>query len=107
MLAAIGSFATKNTAVDVILMAAAGLVGFIFSTCKFNSSALILGLVLGNICESNLRRAYTMIAGDTLWASTMNILRRPITSGVMLVCVIVLVWPFLKPLLAKKKAVAK
>ena len=103
MLAAIGSFATKNTAVDVILMAAAGLVGFIFSTCKFNSSALILGLVLGNICESNLRRAYTMIQGDTLWASTVNILHRPITTGVMLVCVIVLVWPLLKPVFAKAK----
>jgi putative tricarboxylic transport membrane protein len=104
MLAAIGSFATKNTAVDVILMAFAGLLGFIFTTCKFNSSAMILGLVLGNICESNLRRAYTIVNGDTLWASTLNLLARPITSFVMLVCVIVLVWPFLKPVFQKVRA---
>jgi hypothetical protein len=45
-----------------------------------------------------------MIQGDTLWASTLNILARPITSFVMLVCVIVLVWPFLKPVFQKVRA---
>jgi putative tricarboxylic transport membrane protein len=106
MLAAIGSFATKNTAIDVVLMAIAGIFGFVFVTCKFNSSAMILGLVLGNICESNLRRAYTILSGTstTLWQSTQAILARPITTGVLLVCVVVLLYPAVKPLLAKAKA---
>jgi putative tricarboxylic transport membrane protein len=67
MMATIGAFATKNTAIDVILMAIAGLLGFVFVTCKFNSSAMILGLVLGVICESNLRRAYTIVMGGYLF----------------------------------------
>ena len=67
MMATIGAYATKNTAVDVILMAVAGLAGFLLVKCKFNSSAMILGLVLGSICESNLRRAVTIIQGDTFW----------------------------------------
>jgi putative tricarboxylic transport membrane protein len=104
MMATIGAFATKNTSVDVILMAIAGLVGFVFVTCKLNSSAMILGLVLGVICESNLRRAYIIVTGDTLFQATVNLLMRPVTGFIMLVCVVVLVSPVVKPLLGKKKA---
>jgi putative tricarboxylic transport membrane protein len=103
MLAAIGAFATKNTAVDVILMAFAGLLGFVFVSCKFNSSAMILGLVLGVICESNLRRTYTIVSGATFWGSTFNIVSRPVTGVILLVCLVVLLNPVIKPLLAKRK----
>jgi putative tricarboxylic transport membrane protein len=103
MMATIGAFATKNTAIDVVLMAVAGLAGFVFVTCKFNSSAMILGLVLGTICEANLRRAYIIISGDTLWQASTNLLARPVTGIVMFVCVIVLISPVLKPLWAKLK----
>lgn len=103
MMATIGAYATKNTAVDVKLMAIAGVLGFAFSICRFNSSALILGLVLGVICESNLRRAYTIATGDTLLQSTINILSRPVTAVVLLVCLLVLLSPVLKPLMAKLK----
>jgi putative tricarboxylic transport membrane protein len=104
MMATIGAFATKNTSIDVILMAIAGLAGFIFAACKFNSSAMILGLVLGIICEANLRRAYIMITGDTFFQATVNLLKRPVTGIIILVCVAVLISPVIKPLLAKKKA---
>ncbi len=107
MMATIGAYATKNTAVDVILMAISGVIGFVIVTCKFNSSALILGLVLGVICESNLRRAYTIADGDTLLAATMNILSRPVTGVIMVICVIALLWPVLKPIIAKKKSEGK
>ena len=93
MMATIGAYSTKNTAVDVILMAISGLIGFVFSTCKFNSSAMILGLVLGVICESNLRRAYTIVAGDTLMEATINILTRPVTGIIILICILVLLSP--------------
>ena len=103
MMATIGAYATKNTSVDVILMAVSGLIGFIFVTCKFNSSAMILGLVLGVICESNLRRAYTIAAGDTLWQETINIVTRPVTGIILLICLVVLLNPVIKPLLNRKK----
>lgn len=103
MMATIGAFATKNTAVDVILMAVSGLIGFVFVTCKFNSSAMILGLVLGVICESNLRRAYTIANGQTLMDATAKIMTRPVTGIVLLVCAAVLLSPVVKPLLKKKQ----
>ena len=102
MMATIGAYATKNTSVDVILMAISGLIGFVFVTCKFNSSAMILGLVLGVICESNLRRAYTIAAGNNLWEETIHIVSRPVTGIILLICVVVLLNPVIKPLLKKK-----
>ena len=104
MMATIGAYATKNTAVDVILMAISGLVGFVFVTCKFNSSAMILGLVLGIICESNLRRAYTIAGGETLWQETVNIVTRPVTGIILLICLVVLLNPVIKPLIKKKRS---
>lgn len=106
MMATIGAYATKNTSVDVILMAISGLIGFVFVTCKFNSSAMILGLVLGVICESNLRRAYTIASGDTLWQETVNIVTRPVTGIILIICLVVLLNPVIKPLLQKKKGTA-
>lgn len=104
MMATIGAYATKNTAVDVILMAISGLIGFVFVTCKFNSSAMILGLVLGVICESNLRRAYTIAAGNSLWEETVNIVSRPVTGIILVICLVVLLSPVVKPLIRKRKA---
>ena len=102
MMATIGAYATKNTAVDVILMAVAGLAGFLLVKCKFNSSAMILGLVLGSICESNLRRAVTIIQGDTLLQAFINLMKRPVTGIIMVVCLVVLIWPVVKPMIEKK-----
>ena len=104
MMATIGAYATKNTAVDVILMAISGLIGFVFVTCKFNRSAMILGLVLGVICESNLRRAYTIAAGNSLWEETVNIVSRPVTGIILVICLVVLLSPVVKPLIRKKKS---
>lgn len=103
MMATIGAYATKNASVDVILMAISGLIGFIFVICKFNSSAMILGLVLGVICESNLRRAFTIASGDTLLQEAVNIISRPVTGIVLLICLAVLISPVVKPMLKKKK----
>lgn len=103
MMATIGAYATKNASVDVILMAVSGLIGFVFVTCKFNASAMILGLVLGVICESNLRRAFTIADGDTLMQAAGNIVTRPITGIILLICVAVLLSPIIKPLIRKRK----
>jgi putative tricarboxylic transport membrane protein len=110
MMATIGAFATKNIALDVITMAVAGVIGFVFVTCKFNVSAMILGLVLGKICESNLRRAYIIAPGDTLLEVTWNIFKAPLkiapvplTAILIILCVVVLLSPVVKPLVAKKR----
>jgi putative tricarboxylic transport membrane protein len=115
MISTIGAFSTKNASIDVLTMVVAGLVGFVFVTCKFNVSALILGLVLGKICESNLRRAYLIAPGEGLWDTTWNVFSAPLkiapiplTAILTLACFVVLLWPVVKPqvskLLKKQKA---
>ncbi|MBP3803044.1 MAG: tripartite tricarboxylate transporter permease [Oribacterium sp.] len=99
ILATIGAYATNNNTGDVVLMVGAGIIGYLFSKLKYNSAALVLGLVLGQMCESNFRRAYTLTNG-----SIMAIFSKPITFVIVTACVIMLVYPFVKPLISKKKA---
>jgi len=108
MISTIGAFATKNAAVDVMTMAVSGLIGFVFIACKFNVSAMILGLVLGKICESNLRRAYIIASGEGLWDTTRNVLFAPLkvapiplTFILILFCAAVLLSPVVTSLISK------
>lgn len=98
MLAAIGSYALKNSTGDIVLMAAAGIFGYMLSKQGFSAAALILGLVLGNMCESNLRRAVKMTNGDVLAAFTS-----PITTPILLVCAVMFVYPIIKAVIKSRK----
>ncbi|WP_409966977.1 tripartite tricarboxylate transporter permease [Bengtsoniella intestinalis] len=98
MLATIGAYATNNNTGDVMLMAVAGVVGYMFVTLGYNSAALVLGLVLGSMCESNFRRAYTLADGNM-----SAVFAKPITATVMVICVVIILGPVVKSLLKKKK----
>lgn len=102
MMAAIGAYALNNNTGDVALMAGAGIIGYMFVKLGYNSAALVLGLVLGQMCESNFRRAYTLTNG-----SMSAIFTKPITAVIMICCVIMLIYPFVKPLLFKNKTESK
>lgn len=94
MLALIGSYATNMAVADVQIMAIAGILGLIFSACHFNSAAMILGLVLGVICEGNFSRAYTIARGDL--ASMFSFSQHPVACVLMGVSIILLTYPVLK-----------
>jgi putative tricarboxylic transport membrane protein len=98
MLAAIGAYALNNNTGDVMLMAGAGIIGYMFVKLGYNSAALVLGLVLGQMCESNFRRAYTLANGNM-----MSIFTKPITAIIMLSCVAMLVYPMIQPFFKKEK----
>ena len=100
MLATIGSFALKNGTGDVVLMVVSGIVGYLFVSLGYSSAALVLGLVLGVMCEENLRRAYQIANGS--WSAALS---SPITIVLLLVCAAMILFPIIKGLLpAKKKA---
>ena len=96
MLAIIGSYATNMSIADVKIMAIAGVIGLIISACHFNSAALILGLVLGVICEGNFSRAYTISR-----ANLVNMFARPVAGTLMVVSFILLIWPIVSQLFKK------
>lgn len=99
MLAIIGSYATNMSIADVKIMAIAGVIGLIISACHFNSAALILGLVLGVICEGNFSRAYTINRADLV-----RMFSSPIAGTLMAISILLLVWPILANLFKKKEA---
>ncbi len=99
MLATIGSFALKNSTGDVVLMVAAGIIGYLFVSLGYSSAALVLGLVLGVMCEENLRRAYQIANGS--WAKALS---SPITIVLLLVCAAMILFPIIKGALPDKKA---
>ncbi len=98
LLASIGSYALGHNTGDVMLMVIAGVLGYIFIKFGFNAAALILGLVLGEMCESNLRRAIMLDNGNVVAVFT-----RPITAVLMIACFAMLIYPAVKPYIKKKK----
>jgi putative tricarboxylic transport membrane protein len=63
-LCAIGAFGVNNRSFDVVTIFFFGLLGYVFSTVKIPTTPFILGFVLGEMVETNLRRGMMMSQGD-------------------------------------------
>lgn len=94
-----GSYAVNNSMFDVYVMFAAGIIGFICKRCDVPLGPFVLALLLGNLCESNFRRALSMSMGDY-----SIFLTRPITVILLLLTVLSLVLPILSQIRKNKKA---
>jgi putative tricarboxylic transport membrane protein len=72
---AVGVYAVHATTFDLILMSVLGLVGYALRKCEMPMAPLILGFVLGEMMEQNLRRALSITNGELgiLWESPISI----------------------------------
>ncbi|WP_204319247.1 tripartite tricarboxylate transporter permease, partial [Escherichia coli] len=61
---AVGVYAVHSTTFDLLLMVGLGLFGYILRKMHFPMSPLILGFVLGEMLEQNLRRALSISNGE-------------------------------------------
>ena len=98
VLCVVGSYALNNSFSDVLIMATAGLVGFIFKRGGYAPGPFILGLLLGGMLESNLRRALVMSQG-----SIDIFFQRPVTLVLLVLIVLTLFFPVIKKHFIKKK----
>lgn len=64
VLCTVGSFAVASRTFDIYVMLAFGIVGFILREMKYPMAPLILGVVLGPILDTNLRRSLNLSDGD-------------------------------------------
>jgi len=87
VLCVIGTFACENNPFHLILVLICGIAGYIFDKMQFSPAALILGVILGNLADSQLRRAL-FISDGNLW----SLINRPI-SFIFFACCI---WSILK-----------
>lgn len=77
VLCSVGSFAIAGRLFDVYVMLAFGLIGFFLRCFGYPMAPLVLGIVLGDLLEKNLRRALLLSDGDLSPFFT-----RPISAGV-------------------------
>jgi TctA family transporter len=93
----IGVFSLSNATLDIYLMAAFGLLGYVFRKLECEPAPMLLGFILGPMMEESLRRALLLSKGDPGIFVT-----RPI-SAVMLILAVVAMVVVLLPALQKKR----
>lgn len=94
----IGSYSINNSMFDIGVLIASGLVGFVLRKFGFPVAPVILGLILGPMFESNLRRALMLSRGD--WSPFVT---RPISLSFIIIAVLIIVGPSLLNLFRQKK----
>lgn len=95
LLGTVGSYALNNAVVDVWVMFAAGIVGFFLRKADVPLGPLVLGLILGPMMESNLRRALILSRGD--WVGSL------MESPILLFFLVATLLSLLLPLLKKRR----
>ncbi len=92
----VGSYALNNAVVDVWAMFFAGIVGFLLRKADVPLGPLVLGLILGPMMESNLRRALILGRGD--WLGTF------VSSPIVVFFLVATLLSLLLPLIKKRRA---
>ncbi len=85
----IGSFAVQNSFFDIISCLAFGVFGWILRRNKYPVAPIILGMVLGNIAETNFRRAVMMGGYDVFFT-------RPASLILLILGLVSLIFAFIK-----------
>ncbi|MDO6461950.1 tripartite tricarboxylate transporter permease [Granulosicoccaceae sp. 1_MG-2023] len=98
---AVGVYAVHATTFDLILAVGLGVFGYILRKMDFPMSALILGFVLGEMLEQNLRRALSISNGDTA-----ILLQSPISVTLWILAVLILIGPPLLRYFRRRKQAA-
>src|SRR6266571_818328 len=82
----IGIYSINNSPTDVVIAALFGVVGYWLGKHDFEAAPMLLAYVLGPLMEENLRRAMLIARGDATVFFT-----RPISSGLLITAIILLV----------------
>jgi putative tricarboxylic transport membrane protein len=86
-----GVYAVSNSAFDLLMAVAFGVLGWLFRKLEVPLVPIILGFVLGRLLEDNLRRAMALSDGDVsaLFASPASIV-------LWLLTLLAVAWPMLR-----------
>ncbi|WP_181348134.1 tripartite tricarboxylate transporter permease [Thalassobacillus sp. CUG 92003] len=95
----VGTFSVRNSMFDVWLMLGFGVLGYFLEKIDFPLVAIILGLVLGPIAESELRRSLALSQGDFSIFFIRPISASLISVAILLVCAVII-----SPIIKKRKA---
>lgn len=100
ILCVIGAFAIDYSVFNAIFMVGVGIFGYFMTKLGMPLTPMVIGLVLGKLCESNLRRALIVSKGN--WATFFT---SPISLCFILLSLFMLFFPYIKKhILAKKNS---
>jgi putative tricarboxylic transport membrane protein len=85
----VGTYAVQSSVFDVVLMLCFGLIGLLMRRFGFPAGPMVLGLILGPLAESNLRRALVIDGFGTVLTS-------PIAVGLLLLSLGAVLLPWLR-----------
>lgn len=93
-----GGYAIGNTTFEVSILIAFGLLGYLMKRFHFPIPPLTIGLVLGNLFETNLRRSMILSDGNPL-----IFVQRPVSCVILIISFLFFFMPNIKEALAKRK----
>jgi TctA family transporter len=97
---AIGVYTLNNSAFEVMLTAGFGVLGYVLMRLECEPAPMLLGFVLGPLMEENLRRAMRISSGDP-----MIFINRPISLGLLIAALLLLLLVALPAIRGKRKEV--
>ena len=104
-LSVVGSYAINNNMFDVYVMIFFGLVGYIGRKAGFDAGPIVLGIILGKICEQGLVQSILM--GKAAGSLFEVFFTRPISLILILLTVVSAAWPYIRKLIIGTKRYAK
>ena len=94
--ATLGVYSVSNSAVDLLIMYAIGILGFFMRRYDFPVGPVILGVILGPLMEAQFRRALSISQGDPSIFVT-----RPLSLAILLLALVALLLPYLPTLISR------
>ncbi len=103
MISFVGIYGISGSTFDLLVMIVFGVMGWVLRKLDVPLVPVILGVLLGNLMEANLRRALTISDGD--WTA---LFASPLSIGLWLVSVVGFILPIvLGPMLRRRMAMRK
>lgn len=86
----IGAYTVHNAPLDIVVMLAFGVLGYIFKKLGYPLAPLVLALVLGDMAESSFRQAMLVSNGSlaVFWSN-------PLVGGLVTLALVMLFWPLI------------
>jgi putative tricarboxylic transport membrane protein len=98
LLCAVGAFAAGNNLFSVVVVAGFGVLGFVMERCGYPVAAMVLGIVMGSMLETNF--VTSLIKSD---GSLLPFFERPVSSILAAITLAALLWPVAAWLLGRAR----
>ncbi len=97
--ATVGTVAAKPSLIELTMLGVFGVMGFLMRRFDFPIAPVVVGLILGPVAESQLRRAMQISLGDPL-----VLVQSPISATLLAIAAVALIAPFVLRGLGRFKA---